>query len=355
MDTRRLRRRLAEAVEWAADATRPVDGWWAETARTIAECPTQTIVPALGAALLAKATYPEVDQLAIKEGHSPRAFSLRTVGHSVLVPASISLDHPFDLAVRGREPLNNQPFFRYDHWNEIARINRRAAPYYELAIGALASLDDEPDPAASALSALAAYLRERMAAAALRQRADLTGAGFSLSAAIDAVDAFVSIREDLPVRVQATAAALYELAHGVESVDSRGLYDPSRHGPGDVRVFLPTGEIVIAAETRGKAVTSSDAIVFINACHDAGITRAHLVVVGQRARLDRAALLERALPMGVMPSVMETVPELFIATLANAAVDLQAVLNELPDVVLRRLHELDAPNRTMSAWESACW
>lgn len=341
-------------MEWAADAARPVDGSWSETARTVAECPTQTIVPALGAALLAKATYPEVDQLAIKEGHSPCAFSLRTVGHSVLVPASNSVDHPFDLAVRGREPLNNQPFFRYDHWNEIERIDRRAAPYYELAIRALASLDDESDPGAAALAALAAYLRERMVAASSRHRADLTGAGFSLSAAVLTLEAFLNTRHDLPVRVQATAAALYEVAHGAEWVDSRGLYDPSRHGPGDVRVLSPPGEVVIAAETRGKAVTSSDAVVFINACHDADITRAHLIVVGQRARIDRAALLDRALPIGVLPSVMETVPELLIATVANAAVELQDVLNKLPHVVLRRLHELSAPDRTVSAWAEAC-
>ena len=70
----------------------------------------------LGTAILAKAVEPKVNLLAIKPRllpEEPFAYSARSLCHGVLVPLSAELD--FDIGVRGREPLNNQPYFRMSY------------------------------------------------------------------------------------------------------------------------------------------------------------------------------------------------------------------------------------------------
>src|SRR5690554_4929746 len=83
----------------------------------------KTYVAALGTLLLAKAVDSQVDTLSIK-ANAARSYSMRTLGHTVLVPAARDLG--FSIRATGREPLNNQPFFRYDHMSEIDRVRDAA-------------------------------------------------------------------------------------------------------------------------------------------------------------------------------------------------------------------------------------
>jgi hypothetical protein len=73
----------------------------------------KTHIAFLGTAMLAKCINMKADLLAIKPNHSkdnPYAFSARSLCHSVLVPLAAEIG--FSLGVSGREPLNNQPYFR---------------------------------------------------------------------------------------------------------------------------------------------------------------------------------------------------------------------------------------------------
>src|SRR5262249_27510362 len=85
----------------------------------------KTYTPALGTALLARATDARIDPLSIKAEYGENTYSQRSVGHLVLVPAARRLG--FSIRNTGREPLNNQPFFRYNHMTEVDRVRDRAA------------------------------------------------------------------------------------------------------------------------------------------------------------------------------------------------------------------------------------
>src|SRR4051812_33864697 len=72
----------------------------------------KTHVTFLGTAMLAKAVDLAADVFAIKSAAgTPGAYSARSLAHGVLVPNAASLG--IDLGRSGREPLNNQPYFRH--------------------------------------------------------------------------------------------------------------------------------------------------------------------------------------------------------------------------------------------------
>ena len=113
----------------------------------------------LATALLARATDDRVDALSLKVESGDAAYLAWTLCHNVLVPASVT--HGFSLRTTGREPLNNQPFFRYDRVDLAERVRNRASHDYLVAVlrNVNSLTSDE------ALAALAAFLRHRIAAA----------------------------------------------------------------------------------------------------------------------------------------------------------------------------------------------
>ncbi|MFC4034057.1 restriction endonuclease, SacI family [Streptomyces polygonati] len=133
------RQTLAEAyIECLSDVSLPYE--WSELARILrSEEAPRTYTPALGAALLARSCDATVDPLSIKENYSERSFSLRLVAHHALVPMATKVK--LDLNSAGREPLNNQPFFRYSHYSEIERLSSRAKPYFDILKQHLAKLE----------------------------------------------------------------------------------------------------------------------------------------------------------------------------------------------------------------------
>ena len=79
--------------------------------------------------MIAKAMRLDVDLFAIKPLHAhdnPNAFSARSLCHAVLVP--LAADLAISIGVTGREPLNNQPYFRMtrlgDNTDQRAYLNR---------------------------------------------------------------------------------------------------------------------------------------------------------------------------------------------------------------------------------------
>ncbi len=349
-----LHEKLGEARAWALDQDRAIPDEWMNAAQVVTDSPTKTIVPAYATALLAKATYPRVDALAIKENHSSSAFSLRTVGHQVLVPASHDDENPFDLMARGPEPLNNQPFFRYNHWTEIQRINASARPFFDFALERLAYLNSltEPQASSEALAGLAAFLRQRFAAVSAILP-DLSGTALTLTSAVQICESFLSDGDDRPLRSQAVVAAIYDLAYGREHVDSRGLNDPSRHGPGDIRV-LDGEKILVAVEVRAKEVSATDARIFASACQRADIRRAHIVALGQYSLLDRRALSKRSSQLGVLVVVFESVIELVTTLLGTVPVPLSMLLDDFPIRGAERLLVMGASQMTLDQWATLC-
>jgi hypothetical protein len=73
----------------------------------------KTHIAFLGTAMLAKAVDQQADLFAVKPEHAQgnaNAFSARSLAEKVLVP--VAAEFGVSLGVTGREPLNNQPYFR---------------------------------------------------------------------------------------------------------------------------------------------------------------------------------------------------------------------------------------------------
>lgn len=335
---------LDEAARLAT-SERLVPAAWTEWTRRIDASPSKTFTVALGTALLAKATNPDVDPLALKATSGPRAYSARTVGHRVLVPGSVR--YGYDLRATGREPLNNQPFFRYDRIDEIDRIHASARPHLPNLIDAcraISRLDAD-----EALTALAAFLRVRMEAARARQAIDLRGVSLSMSDLISRTEDFVTTDPEGGRRGQAFVAAAFDLASA--AVRSERVNDPSRVMPGDVQV-LERGTPVLAVEVRQKVVTYEETMQFA-----ASLRRAE-VAIGMVAMLHAAqhelddydVLVDAQELHGVFLSLAYRVQGVLGAAAVWCGRSLDTVLSEFPQRMLHRLEEIEVSRESLRAW-----
>lgn len=344
VDQARAKAILADAVEWAV-SDRSVPRKWTDWTRRIDESPSKTFTVALGTALLAKATNPAVDALALKATSGDDAYSARSVAHGVLVPGAV--EHGYDLRATGREPLNNQPFFRYDRIDEIDRIHASARPYLPELIAAGEAINVLSSRQAKA--ALAAFLRVRIAAANERQAIDLRGSGLSMTDLVEKTEAFVIEDPEEGRRGQAFVAAAFDLVH--DGVRSSRVNDPSRRMPGDVQL-LERGAPVLAIEVRQKAVSQQDTMHFAEALRKGGVAAGLVAMLdpGQED-LDEQAVMEDAERVcGVFVSLAYGVSELLIQASVWSGLPLEGVLTDFPLHMLARLEEIEASEPALRAW-----
>jgi len=138
IDSKTAKTILLEEAEQEAQGN--IDPTWQERIESfsqICEGTSKTHIAFLGTALLAKSVNIKCDALSVKAGDdSPGACSARGLAHGVLVPLAPKLD--INLGVTGREPLNNQPYFR------IMRVSRNipVRGNAQIAIDALIDLLD---------------------------------------------------------------------------------------------------------------------------------------------------------------------------------------------------------------------
>ena len=120
----------------------------------------RTHVAFLGTAILAKSLNAEVDLNTVKPTHarnSERSYPARTLAEKVLVPCANKIG--IHLGVTGREPLNNQPYFRMRWLGDETPIHSASRPPFEF----MRSLIDELQSSSSedAEAALRAFIHVR--------------------------------------------------------------------------------------------------------------------------------------------------------------------------------------------------
>ncbi len=346
LDRARAMSILAAAIEWAR-SEQPVPEKWLVRTQEIAGSDYITLTPAFGTALLAKATDRRVDALSLKVESGPDAYSARSLAHGVLVPAAF--EYGFDLRTTGAEPLNNQPFFRYDRLDQMDRVRDPAAHRQLVAYLREANTLDERD----AFLALAAFLRDRLRAAGATEALQLRGSGASdIAATIRAVDTYIHESAEGGKRVQALTAAVFDLVY--DEVRTTRVNDPSRHAPGDVQ-GLYNGEVIAAAEARAKAVTLASASQFIRKVADAGIPHAVIAALapGQQPLL-RPSLALPWRERNVIVTVAESAEELMVAALSWNDRPVPLLLESFPEYLLRRLHDLEARPESVRRWVHIC-
>jgi hypothetical protein len=336
------RQRLEEAFAWAS-SDRPVPDAWTQFARQTFQMTSKTYTPALGTVLLARATDDRVDPLSIKTEYGPNTYSLRTVGHQVLVPAARRLG--FSIRNTGREPLNNQPFFRYDHMSVIDRV--RDKPGHAQFVSGVTRVGELNRD--QALAALAAFLCVAIAVAQQLDDYVVDPGALTVQRVIAAVETFLGERTDRPRRTQALVAAAFDVTH--QDVRSRRLNDPSRDYPGDIHVFEEDRPI-LAVEVRAKSVPSTEVEGFVAACHQAAIGRAFMVILWPSHQplpvnmLRRKSLDEN----GVLLTIIEQVEDLLLDVFAWSDLALPAALTIFVISALERLKEIEATEQSLEQW-----
>ncbi|MFD6495732.1 restriction endonuclease, SacI family [Streptomyces sp. NPDC060188] len=338
---------LRKAYDAAASGDYLLEEWTSLATSLREEDAPKTYTAALVTALLARACDEKVDPRSIKEKYGDRAFSLRTLCHGVVVPVSVELG--FDLGATGREPINNQPFFRYDHYSEIARVTTKARPYLNRVDSALARVDEEGFSTEDSFQALVAVLAVCIAIANKKRRTSV-GSAIVEASLIAETQNFVVTGYDIPRKLQACVAAGLDMAYG--EVVSRRINDPSRDLPGDVQVLLD-GSPLLTVEVRGKSVSGAELEQFVSSAAAAGFSRAALMVdtsthVSLLSADDLATELERKYECIV--KVNESVSSFLRDIFVWSARDTHSILSAFPEAVYRRMIEIEVRDTELDRW-----
>lgn len=262
-----------------------VDPAWVDKAERLWEhCEAgqvRTHIAFLGTAMLAKATHPSVDLVAVKPSKDPTnpgAYSARSLCHSVLVPLSAELS--FNIGVNGREPLNNQPYFRMARLGDDTPIHSRGRGAFGYLCALVQELQTQDTERARA--ALGSYI----AVCLQRQRRYTPPDGVVALSPVDLAEAirgFVDSDSEGGKRAQASVAGLMDAFAGPDRVISSRVNDPSRRSPGDVcvRSLEDPQTWEKALEVRDKSVSTSDILIFARKCAQENIRESAVVAVAR--------------------------------------------------------------------------
>jgi len=338
------RDRFKDALALARSQEDLPQEWILRTSK-VGQAPSKTFIAMLGTALLAKATDQRVDPFSLKTRDFATAYSARALCKDVLVPGAVGAG--VHLGTTGREPLNNQPFFRYERVGLDMRVHRSMRSHLDYlcqSLGAMIALD-----ATQALLALAAFLRVRIAEAPVKAPQLAVERAYSIGELISIVSVFVTTDPENGKRGQALVAACLDVVF--DDVRTRRVNDPSRHWPGDVVVFQ--GErVLLAVEVKQRPASDTEILQFVERCAQMGVRRA------------AAALLDPAQPelhldadreeswrnQGVQLSVFETAGEVIEGALTWSRMSVEEVVEAFPQRMASRLEELEVSRRALAGW-----
>ena len=295
---------VVRAAAAEADAGQLDPDWLAKVARLSALCEAagaRTHIAFLGTAMVAKALRLDVDLLAIKPtkaASNPQSYSARGLCERVLVPLAVDLG--FSLGVTGREPLNNQPYFRIARLGDDTPVHARSRAAFSYLLNLVNELQGlhSKEEARAALAAFIAERRRHMA----RYVMPADEAPISPEELSEAVRSLVREGSEGGRLAQAVVAGLMDTFAAPDRVESGRVNDPSRRHPGDVCVRAVDAADVWekAFEIRDKPVSMSDVKIFASKCVSMGVREAAVVAVADRqAPLDRARLAEWSRDLGI--------------------------------------------------------
>ncbi|HZO06219.1 MAG TPA: restriction endonuclease, SacI family [Solirubrobacterales bacterium] len=336
---------LEQALSLARSG-KPLPTIWLDRVERLGELGVKTYIAALGGALLAKATNPEVDSLLQDENAGNGGYSLRRAAEFL----ALHNEGRYHLGAQGRWPLNNRPFLggpsRID---EFKKISGRARPSYELFLDTLRDLRRRDEP--EALEALAAFLRVRMQVQEEARTAAREARGVESDLAIAdlvrVIDLFVHRDSEGGKRAQALTAAVLDCAF--DEVDMGPINGPRA---GDVRV-LSNDRVIVAAEAKQLEAEDADATKLSSDAAELGADLALLVVLFKRHRsLDREALRQAALREdGTLLVICESVIELVTSVAVYSATPAAHIETELPGAYALRMREIEVSPAALEEWE----
>ena len=350
--------RASRILRAAADEARHghANPAWFEKVRRLSrlceEGGAKTHIAFLGTAILAKATHPDADLFAIKPTHTPdnpNAYSARTLCHGVLVPLAADLD--FSIGVTGREPLNNQPYFRIKQLGDDTPIHRRSQAAFKYVIQLVAELQAS-SVEGQAKEALVAFIAERRR----HQPSYKYTQGqpvISPRHLIRSVTALVQKESESGRRAQGVVAGLMDAFAGPDRVESRRVNDPSRRYPGDVcvRRIEDGQQWEKAIEVRDKPVSLTDIKIFARRCMEMDVREAAVVAVSDaQPPLDTDGLAHWAADRGIGVTVFCNWESIVEQVLFWSADPKPVTAGRAVEFIHRRLIAIEAKPATIDFW-----
>lgn len=237
----------------------------------------KTHIAFLGTVLLGKASDAHVDVFALKvNAGTPGAYSARNLAKEVLAP--LCRDHQVHIGVTGREPLNNQPYFRESRVSRKMPVRANA----RVVLDKVCDLLDELEPIkdrSELLKALASFITVRRTYWPATKPYVSQETVLKLNSLIRRIEGFVQQDSEGGRRAQAVATGLMDVLEGTENVETSRVNDPDRKFPGDVAVRTSNGDLTRVLEVRDKAVALADLSAFIAKAAPAGVARAGVLAV----------------------------------------------------------------------------
>lgn len=313
----------------------------------------KTHIAFLGTALLARATDLKADPFAVKEGApSAGAYSARGLGHAVLVPNAPSLG--IHLGVTGREPLNNQPYFRIQRatLKEMLPLVREQASVRRL-VECLDELE-KTKSSKDVRAALRAFIRVRRTYQPAYPTAPKVPPKVTPTTFSALVESVVGADSEGGKRAQAVAAGVLDAIAGTDLVLVARINDPDRHFPGDVGVRKEAGrdDLAYAIEVRDKKVTENDLLMFGRKLAEKGVRRGAVLAVadnqGEIAPHEAVAWAEQQGVNLVVFLGWDMFVEQAFFWSGKDALELSALAYER---VRERLEELEAAPAALVMWD----
>ncbi|MBF8637662.1 restriction endonuclease, SacI family [Pseudomonas fulva] len=314
----------------------------------------RTHIAFLGTQILAKCVNRNVDLYAIKPTHAignDRAYSARSLCHGVLVP--LSADLGFHIGVTGREPLNNQPYFRMTHLGDQTPVHSMSTAAFDYMLELVAELE-QMNSETQALIALRAFIFVR---SGYQPRYGVSSAAISVKPEelASVIFTFVQENSEHGRRAQAAVAGLMDVAVGTTRVVSGRINDPSRDSPGDVciKAVQESDEWEKAFEVRDKPVSEGDVQIFGQKCVGMGVREVALVMLStQQTQLDILYLTRWANGLGIGLTLFygweDIVGQaLFWSELSKPEAAIQAV-----EHIADRLVAIEASQEGVERWHS---
>ena len=355
----KIDRTVAERVlraEAKVAASGPVDAAWRRKIEQLSklcdEGVSKTHLAFMGTALLAKSVSRRADLFAIKPDHAPdnpNAFSARSLAHGVLVPLAAELG--FSIGVTGREPLNNQPYFRMvrlDDGTPVHAGGRAAFDYMVELVRELQELGTE----AEAREALRAFIAVRSTYVP-RYAEAAEGPAITPEALTAAVRALVMEQSEGGRRAQAVAAGFFDVFAGPDRVESGRINDPSRKYPGDVNVRTASDSerFEKAVEVRDKPVSTADVQIFGQKCVALGVQEAAVLMVAEgQPKLDISRLGAWAIERGLSLTLFHGWPEFVEQALFWSEQPKLEAANLTVGYIEARLIAVEASPQAVESW-----
>lgn len=326
-----------------------------ESFSQICEGTSKTHIAFLGTALLAKSVNIKCDAFSVKAGDdSPGAYSARGLAHGVLVPLAPKLD--INLGVTGREPLNNQPYFRIKRVSRNIPVRGNAQIAIDALIDLLEIIDglESSDDARKALRAFI-HVRRKYSPSYANLEEDIRA--LSTHDLCEIITHFVAENSEGGKRAQAVVAGLLDLFAGEEHVLSGRINDPDRHLPGDVGIKdkdkdkenPDMWEKVF--EVRDKAVSNEDVYLFIQKAIENGVKEtAVLCAHASQTDLNTKEISDWASKRGVTITFFLGWEDLIEQVAFWSKSPQIENLKTAPKLIYKRLIEIEASEEAIKSW-----